>query len=166
MTHVKCAKCKEELPMSELKLDKSGNFLVCSECYDAMQSQINSPRSEHKNSPGFFSRLGSLFAKKKERKYDDEILDLTKTNNKGIQVNEDITGQRKIIIAKDEPLVKRNDKVKKEEKQRYICNKCNYKFKLSRDTRIKSCIYCGNRDISEYKELDADSILRSLSSEK
>lgn len=167
MTYVKCGMCKKEYPMKDLKLDKSQNFMLCSNCYSSVQSKINEGMSKSKSYDDYddfdepkekkqsiFSKITGFFSggKKKEE-----------PKNNPIKMGEDINVKRNgPIITKDEPMLKRAKSVPTEEKIKYLCNKCFYKFQLKQNTRIKLCPMCGSKEIEQIKDMDADSILRSV----
>jgi len=195
MTSIKCAICKKEYPMRELKLDKSQNFLVCNGCYNKMQSsmkdgnkqsnqnsqktafnmnsapkeqakKINFSESNYgdnyntkpKNGPGLFSKIKSFFSSSKN----DDYYDL---KEKSMKINDDIDAVKRKgpLIVKEEPIYKKNKTAVREDKVKYQCNKCRQKFKLKNNTRIKTCPLCGSKEIERYRELDADTLLSSIS---
>jgi len=156
MTYVRCARCKKEMPMDDLRMDRSGNYLVCPECYAQMQSEINAEipadikKKTHKKD-GMFSKLFSFFLKKNEKK---PVFEIVSENP------DDDSEETKPIVVKDQPLPEKEKK--KPEKIKFICNRCKYKFKLKEDTRINHCLMCGSKDIEPYQELDANTILNSV----
>lgn len=167
MTYVKCAICKKEKEMKDLKLDKSKNIMVCNDCYSSIQNQINTgmnksqvfeddfddfSKSKNSNS-GFFSKIKSFFSSPKTKK---------KINDNPITLGEDISAKRTgPIFTKDEPVIKK-PKVQKKEKVKYLCNKCLYKFSLRQNTRIRLCPMCGSKEIEPILDMDANSILKDV----
>jgi len=157
MTYVRCARCKKEMPMDDLRMDRSGNYLVCPDCYAQMQSEINAEipkdiKTTNKKKDSMFNRLFSFFKKNKEEKPVFEIV------SENPEDDEETT--TKPIVVKEQQLPKKEKK--REEKIKFICNRCKYKFKLKENTRINHCLMCGSKDIEPYQELDANTILNSV----
>lgn len=48
------------------------------------------------------------------------------------------------------------------DKVHYHCKSCNYKFKRTKDAKVKACPYCGSSQIVVYKPTLAEDLLNSV----